>query len=42
MAKKFSQLRAKMSPDAQAEAHAKAQKMLAEMPLQELRVARGL
>lgn len=42
MAKKFSQLRAKMSPEAQAEARTKAQKMLEEMPLQELRVARGL
>ena len=35
MAKRFSELRAKMSPDAQARAHAKAQAMLAEMPLDE-------
>ena len=42
MAKKFSNLRAKMSPESQAEAHAKANEMLAKMPLQELRLARGL
>jgi predicted XRE-type DNA-binding protein len=42
MAKKFSELRAKMSPEAQAEARAMTQKMLAEMPLNELRHARGL
>lgn len=42
MAKKFSQLRASMSADAQAKSSAKAQKMLSEMPLQELRLARGL
>lgn len=42
MAKKFSQLRAGMSADAQAKSRAKAFSMLEEMPLQELRVARGL
>lgn len=42
MAKKFSDLRAAMSPQAQARADARAQTMLAEMPLQELRQARGL
>ena len=42
MAKKFSQLRAGMSADAQAQANAQAEKMLNEMPLQELRLARGL
>jgi DNA-binding XRE family transcriptional regulator len=42
MAKKFSDLRAKMSPEAIARSEAKAQAMLAEMPLQELRQARGL
>ena len=42
MAKKFSQLRASMSADAQAKSNAKAQEMLQKMPLQELRVARGL
>ena len=42
MAKKFSQLRAGMSADAQAKSSAKAKKMLSEMPLQELRLARGL
>lgn len=42
MAKKFSVLRTKMSPDAIARSEARAQKMLAEMPLQELRQARGL
>lgn len=42
MAKKFSDLRAKMTPDAQARSTAKAQEMLAEMPLYELRQARGL
>jgi predicted XRE-type DNA-binding protein len=42
MAKKFSELRAKMKPEAQAIAKAKAQAMLAEMPLNELRQARGL
>ncbi|MNF93888.1 helix-turn-helix protein [compost metagenome] len=42
MAKKFAELRAKMSPDAQERVEAKAQEMLAEMPLKELRQARGL
>ena len=42
MAKKFSALRAKMSPAAQARSADRAQKMLAEMPLQELRHAKEL
>ena len=42
MAKKFSELRAKMSPAAQARARARADQMLAEMPLQGLRRARKL
>ena len=42
MAKKFSDLRAKMNPEAQKRATAMAQSMLAEMPLNELRQARGL
>jgi DNA-binding XRE family transcriptional regulator len=42
MAKKFSELRARMSPESQARAEAKANAMLAEMPLNELRQARGL
>lgn len=42
MAKKFSELRAGMSPASQARAEAQAQAMLAEMPLYELRKARGL
>lgn len=42
MAKKFSRLRANMSADAQAKSRAKAETMLREMPLQELRLARGL
>jgi DNA-binding XRE family transcriptional regulator len=42
MAKKFSELRSRMSPEAQARAEAQAQAMLAEMPLNELRQARGL
>lgn len=42
MAKKFADLRAKMTPEAQARAAAKAAEMLAEMPLNELRQARGL
>lgn len=40
MAKKFRDLRAKMSPEAQARAHAKARVMLSELPLAELRQAR--
>lgn len=42
MAKKFAELRARMSPESQARAHAKAHAMLVEMPLNELRQARGL
>jgi DNA-binding XRE family transcriptional regulator len=42
MARKFSDLRRKMSPAARTRARARARAMLAEMPLQELRVARGL
>ena len=42
MAKKFSALRQAMSPTAQERADAKAKIMLAEMPLHELREARGL
>ena len=42
MAKKFTELRAQMSPESRARADAKAQAMLAEMPLNELRQARGL
>ena len=42
MAKKFSELRSRMSPQSQARAEAKALAMLAEMPLNELRQARGL
>ena len=40
MAKKFGELRAKMSPDAQSRAAARAEAMLVEMQLQELRKAR--
>ena len=42
MAKKFSDLSLKMSPEAQERVQAKVQAMLAEMPLNELRQARGL
>lgn len=42
MTKNFSTLRAGMSNAAQAASQAKAQAMLSEMPLQELRLARGL
>lgn len=42
MAKKFSELRAHMSPEALQRADARAEAMLAEMPLNELRQARGL
>ncbi|AUZ81314.1 MULTISPECIES: XRE family transcriptional regulator [Aeromonas] len=42
MAKKFNDLRAKMTPESQARAVAKTEAMLAEMPLDELRQARGL
>jgi len=40
MAKKFSELRARMSPEAQARAAARAQAMLVEMQIQERRKAR--
>lgn len=42
MAKNFSTLRAAMAPAAQAAAAKKTSEMLAEMPLNELRQARGL
>ena len=42
MAKKFSELRARMSPDSQARAAARAEAMLLEMQLQELRKARSI
>lgn len=42
MAKKFAELRAGMSPESRARSDVKAQTMLAEMPLHELRRARGL
>ena len=42
MARKFRELQAKMSPAARARSEARARAMLAEMPLQELRRARGL
>jgi len=42
MAKKFADLRAKMSPEAQARAAARTVQMAQEMPLYELRRARGL
>lgn len=42
MAKKFSELRAKMSLQARAEANAIASKLRADYPLHELRRARGL
>ena len=42
MAKKFSDLRAQMKPEALVRADAVAKTMLAEMPLNELRQARGL
>ncbi len=42
MANKFSDLRSRMSPEAQGRAKVKAEAMLAEMPLNELRQARGL
>lgn len=42
MTKKFFTLRAKMTPESQARANEKAHAMLAEMPLNELRQARGL
>lgn len=42
MAKKFAELRAKMSPESRARAKEKTRVMLDEMPLNELRQARGL
>ncbi len=42
MAKKFSELRARMSPKARAQSEAMTKKLLKEMPLQELRQARDL
>src|SRR6266508_2284317 len=42
MTKKFSALRAKMSPDAQARSAARAEAMLLEMQLQELRKSRNV
>ena len=42
MAKKFSELEAKMSPASRARANAKFPALLEEMPLHELRRARGL
>jgi len=42
MARKFSELRSRMSPESRARSEAKALAMLAEMPLTELRQARGL
>ncbi|MBW8076869.1 MAG: hypothetical protein GJU76_02050 [Gallionella sp.] len=42
MARKFEELRSPMTPRAQARARDKAREMLAEMPLDELRQARGL
>ena len=40
MAKKFSELRSKMTPERQTAARARTKQMLAEMPLAELRAAR--
>ena len=42
MARRFSELRARMSPEAQSRAAARAEAMLVEMQLQELRKARNL
>lgn len=42
MAKKFAELLARMSPESRARSEAKAEAMLTEMPLNELRQARGL
>lgn len=42
MAKKFAELRARMSPGSRARSEARARAMLDEMPLDELRRARGL
>jgi hypothetical protein len=42
MAKSFKQLRDKMSPESQKRAEAKAQQLLAQLPLSELQRARSL
>ena len=42
MAKKFTELREKLSPERQARVHERTREMLKEMPLQELRQARKL
>ncbi|MBI2072406.1 MAG: XRE family transcriptional regulator [Gemmatimonadetes bacterium] len=42
MAKRFQELRAGMAPERQKRAHERAQEMLAELPLRELRQARHL
>lgn len=42
MAKKFSELRAKMSPESRARSDAQAHRLIAEMALADLRRARGL
>jgi len=42
MARKYGELRAKMPPSARARAQARARTLLEQMPLQELRLARGL
>jgi transcriptional regulator with XRE-family HTH domain len=42
MTKKFRDLRARMSPESRARAHAKARTLMAELPLAELRQARQL
>jgi ribosome-binding protein aMBF1 (putative translation factor) len=42
MTKPFKKLRAKMSAESRARAHARAQQMLTELPLQELRQARQM
>lgn len=42
MTKKFATLRAKMTPESQVRANERANAMLVEMPLHELRQARGL
>lgn len=42
MAKEFAELRARMAPASRTRSEAKARKMLDEMPLNELRQARGL
>ena len=42
MAKKFRELRLRMAPERQRQAHERAERLLARMPLQELRQARAL